>query len=199
MIVTVSELTASQYARELPADVGPVVRQGPKVLTSTLAVSNAASLPRLATITVHGKDYRAVSQTFTGFGRAPVTVTVMSALSARDLARGQPRPGRGPDRCPPRARVRLLAARLACTPGSTQRISGSRTTARKRRLLRTDQGRGERRVRGALGAEFNSMSSQLSRRLDELSASGRDSARRSAAPAARSRQASMGPRCSSSR
>jgi diguanylate cyclase (GGDEF)-like protein len=91
MTVTVSELTASQYARELPSDVGVVVRQGPKVLTATIAVANAASLPPAGNITLHGTGYRAVSQTFTGFGSAPVTVTLMSALSATATSLGSSR------------------------------------------------------------------------------------------------------------
>ncbi len=46
MTVTVSELTAAQYARDLAAPgVAVLVRRGPKILGSSIAVPNAASLP----------------------------------------------------------------------------------------------------------------------------------------------------------
>jgi len=169
MIVTVSELTASQYPRELPADVGLVVRQGPKVLTSTIAVPNAASLPPSATITAHGKDYRAMSHTFAGFGGAQVTVTVMSALSATPTSLGGSRA----------VAAVLIAAFLALAFGFSLlasralqgRLSGFLEAARR---LGSGDFSAPIRVEGndefaALGAEFNNMSSELSRRLEELS------------------------------
>ena len=169
MIVTVSELTASQYARELPADVGLVVRQGPKVLIATRAVSNAASLPRSATITVDGKDYRAVCQTFSGFGGAPVTITVMSTLTATATSLEGSRV----------VAAVLIVAFLALAFGFSLlasralqgRLSGFLEAARR---LGSGDFSAPIRVEGndefaALGAGFNSMSSELSRRLDELS------------------------------
>ena len=160
---------SAQYARELPADVGLVVRQGPKVLIATRAVSNAASLPRSATITVDGKDYRAVCQTFSGFGGAPVTITVMSTLTATATSLEGSRV----------VAAVLIVAFLALAFGFSLfasralqgRLSGFLEAARR---LGSGDFSAPIRVEGndefaALGAGFNSMSSELSRRLDELS------------------------------
>jgi len=148
-----------------------VVRQGPKVLIATRAVSNAASLPRSATITVDGKDYRAVCQTFSGFGGAPVTITVMSTLTATATATSL-------EGSRVVAAV-LIFAFLALAFGFSLfasralqgRLSGFLEAARR---LGSGDFSAPIRVEGndefaALGAGFNSMSSELSRRLDELS------------------------------
>jgi hypothetical protein len=81
--VAASELTASRYARGLSAPgVAMVVQDGSRTLASTVPARERL-LPALRrNLTVDGEDYRAVSQTFIGFGRTHVTVTVLSALSA---------------------------------------------------------------------------------------------------------------------
>ena len=169
MTMTVSELTASQYARELPPDLGVVVRQGPKVLTATLPVANPASLPRSGSITLDGKGYRAVSQTFTGFGGAAVTVTVMSALSATVSSPG------GSRALASLLIIAFLVLALGFSLLASRALQGRLTGfLEAARRLGSGDFSAPIRVEGndefaALGAEFNSMSSELSRRLDELS------------------------------
>ncbi|HYB29260.1 MAG TPA: HAMP domain-containing protein [Solirubrobacteraceae bacterium] len=81
--MTVSELTASQYAHELAGPgVAVVVRAGNRLLASTLAGPVNAALPANGNITVGGTGYRTVGQAFRGFDGAPADVTVLSALSA---------------------------------------------------------------------------------------------------------------------
>jgi diguanylate cyclase (GGDEF)-like protein len=170
MTVMVSELTASQYTRELSSPgVAVLVRDGPRFLASTLALPRSHSLPAAGNLTLHGKGYSAVSQTFPGFGRAPVTVTVLSALSATATSLGGSRA----------VAVVLIAAFLVLAFGFSLlasralqgRLSGFLDAARR---LGSGDFSSPIRVEGndefaALGAEFNSMSSELSRRLDELS------------------------------
>ena len=120
-------------------------------------------------VTVGGKGYRAVSQTFTGFGGARVTVTVLSALSATAASLGGTRA----------VAAVLIVAFLALAFGFSLlasralqgRLSGFLEAARR---LGSGDFSSPIRVEGhdefaALGMEFNSMSSELSRRLDELS------------------------------
>ncbi len=170
MTVTVSELTASQYARELSAPgVAVVVRDGTKTLASTVALPSSSSLGTDGNVRVGGKGYCAVSQTFTGFGGAPVTVTVLSALSATAASLGGSRA----------LAAVLIVALLALAFGFALlasralqgRLSGFLEAARR---LGSGDFSSPVRVEGrdefaALGVEFNSMSSELSRRLDELS------------------------------
>ena len=168
--VTVSELTASQYARELSAPgVAVVVRDGTAPLASTVAPRSSSSLPMDGDVKVGGKGYRAVSQTFTGFGGTRVTVTVLSALSATATSLGGSRA----------VAAVLIVAFLALAFGFSLlasralqgRLSGFLAAARR---LGSGDFSSPIRVEGhdefaALGTEFNSMSSELSRRLDELS------------------------------
>ena len=170
MTVTASELTASEYARELVAPgVVVVVRQGPKVLGSTIAIPGRSSTPENGDVTIGGKGYRAVSQTFAGFGGARVTVTVLSALSATAASLGGSRA----------VAAVLIIAFLALAFGFSivasralqGRLSGFLQAARR---LGSGDFSSPIAVEGhdefaALGVEFNSMSSELSRRLDELS------------------------------
>ena len=170
MTVMASELTASEYARELGApEVAVVVRQGPKILASTIAVPGRSSTPENGDVTIGGKGYRAVSQTFTGFGGARVTVTVLSALSATAASLGGSRA----------VAAVLIIAFLALAFGFSivasralqGRLSGFLQAARR---LGSGDFSSPIAVEGhdefaALGVEFNSMSSELSRRLDELS------------------------------
>jgi len=56
MTVMVSELTASQYTRELSSPgVAVLVRDGPRFLASTLALPRSHSLPAAGNMTLHGK------------------------------------------------------------------------------------------------------------------------------------------------
>jgi diguanylate cyclase (GGDEF)-like protein len=167
---TASELTASQYARELSAPgVAVVVRDGTGILASTIALPASTSAPPDGNVTLNGKGYRAVSQTFTGFGGAQVTVTVLSDLSATASSLGGSRV----------VAAVLIVAFLALAFGFSLlasralqgRLSGFLEAARR---LGSGDFSSPIRVEGsdefaALGMEFNSMSSELSRRLDELS------------------------------
>ena len=147
-----------------------MVRDGPKVLASTLALSSSTPPAPDGNVTVRGKGYRAVSQTFTGFGGARVTVTVLSALSATASSLGGSR----------EVAAVLIVAFLVLALGFSLlasralqgRLSGFLEAARR---LGSGDFSAPIRVEGrdefaALGMEFNSMSSELSRRLDELSA-----------------------------
>ncbi len=170
MTVTVSELTATQYTRELSSPgVAVVVRDGAGTLASTIALPRSSSLGTDGDVTVGGKGYRAVSQTFTGFGGTRVTVTALSALSATAASLGGSRA----------LAAVLIVAFLALAFGFSLlasralqgRLSGFLEAARR---LGSGDFSSPIRVEGhdefaALGAEFNSMSSELSRRLDELS------------------------------
>jgi diguanylate cyclase (GGDEF)-like protein len=169
ILIAVSELTAQQYAREL---VGPnvaiVVRQGSRTLASTLAKTTPRSLPGRGSVSVGGTDYQAVTQRFHGFGRSGVDVTVFSSLLATASSL---------------TTSRLLAAVF---------IAGFLLLAFSFSLLasRTLQGQVNRFLQAArglaagdfssrvpvegrdefaeLGREFNEMSDQLARRIEEL-------------------------------
>ncbi len=83
--VTASELLASQYVRDLAAsDVGVVVRQGSTTLGATVPAAGV-HLPRRGDVSVGGARYRAVTQTFPGFG-TPVDVSILSDLSATNAS-----------------------------------------------------------------------------------------------------------------
>jgi hypothetical protein len=72
MTVTVSEVTAAQYARELAAPgVAIVVGEEPRVLSSTVPVPHRSSPSTADDITLSHTRYRAVRQVFGGFDRAP--------------------------------------------------------------------------------------------------------------------------------
>lgn len=170
LTVTVSELTASQYARQLAAPgVTVVVRQATRRLASTAPLPASFTPPAKGNVSLHGAGYRAVGQELTGFGRTPVTVTVLSALSATRTPLGGSRV----------VAAALIAAFLALALAFS--ILASRALHRRlsdflqaaRRLAGGDfsspvtvDGRDEF---AALGQEFNNMSSQLLQRLEELS------------------------------
>ena len=169
MAVTVSELTAAQYARDLAAPgVAVVVRQGPKILGSSIAVPNAASLPAGGNVTVRGSGYRIVGQTFAGFGGVPVTVTVLSALSTTSASLS------GSRAVAAVLIVALLALALGFSILASRALQGRlRGFLQAARRLGSGDFSSPINVEGndefaELGMEFNSMSSELSRRLDEL-------------------------------
>jgi diguanylate cyclase (GGDEF)-like protein len=170
MTVTVSELTASQYAHDLAAPgVAVAVHDGPRLLASTINLPVGRPLPANGNFTVGGTGYRAVAQTFTGFHGAPVTITVLSALSATSASLGGSRA----------VAAALIAAFLALALAFAL-LASRALQARLRDFLQA-----ARRLAGgdfsslvkveghdefaALGEEFNRMSTELSRRVDELS------------------------------
>ena len=167
--IVVSELTAAEYASELSsADVAIVVRQGPRTLASTLRAAAGRRLPGQGMIRLTGTDYRAVTTLHPGFGSKPVHVSVLVNLSKTEYPVGS---------------SELLAAifiaafvllALAFSVLASQALQSQLATflAAARRLGSGDfsarmptAGRDEF---AALGEEFNSMSAQLERRLDEL-------------------------------
>jgi diguanylate cyclase (GGDEF)-like protein len=170
MTVTASELTASQYAHELAAPgVAVVVHDGPRVLGSTLTAPVGKSLPANGSVTVRGTRYRTVAQAFKSFDGAPVTVTVLSALSATNSSLGGSR-----------AVAALLIAGFLILALAFSVLASRALQARLRdflhaaRRLASGDFSSPVRVEGrdefaALGDEFNRMSTELSRRIDELS------------------------------
>ncbi|HEY2657175.1 MAG TPA: diguanylate cyclase, partial [Solirubrobacteraceae bacterium] len=170
MTVTVSELTASQYTRELSAPgVAVVVGQGNRTLASTAPLPHDPSLPSSGNVTIRGIAYRAVGATFPGFGGAPVRVTVLSALSATSASLGGSRTV---------AAVLIVAFlvlafafSILASRALQGRLSGFLEAARR---LGSGDFSSPIRVEGhdefaSLAVEFNSMSAELSHRLDELS------------------------------
>src|SRR5581483_454131 len=170
LTVAVSELTASQYARGLTAGgAAVVVREGSQVLGATVDVANGSSPPTDGNVTVDGHGYRAVSQTFAGFNRARVTVTVLSALSATSARLGGSR-----------AVAAALIVAFLLLAFAFSMLASRALQARLRGFLQAARRLGSGdfsspiKVEGrdefaALAAEFNSMSTELSRRMDELS------------------------------
>jgi diguanylate cyclase (GGDEF)-like protein len=170
LTVTVSELTASQYAHELTGPgAGVVIRDSGRVLASTLPLSPSRSLPASGNVTLGGTGYRAVGQVFKGFDGAPTTVTVLSALSATSVSLSGSRV----------VAAALIVAFLLLAVGFSVLASRALQTRLRdflqaaRRLAGGDfsspvtvEGHDEF---AALGEEFNRMSSELSRRIDELS------------------------------
>jgi diguanylate cyclase (GGDEF)-like protein len=169
VVIIASELRAPQYARELlsPA-VAVVIREGSTTLGATLPGVAHRSFPRRGTVSVGGTDYRIVTQAFKGFDRAPIDVTVLSNLSATATSVST---------------SRLLAAAfiagflllaLSFSMLASRALQGqlSRFLQAARRLGSGDfsspiptEGHDEF---AALGEEFNQMSDQLARRIDEL-------------------------------
>ena len=169
LVVVASELDASEYARELGAQgVGVVVEQGGRTLSSTLPAAAGRTYPGQGNVTVGQVGYRAVTQSFPGFGGSPVRVTVLSDLSATANSVGT---------------SRLVAAvfiagflllAFAFSVLASRALQGQlgRFLSAARRLGSGDfsspvptEGRDEF---AALGEEFNSMSSQLASKLEEL-------------------------------
>jgi len=170
LVISVSELTAGEYARRLQGPgVAIVVRQGGRTLASTMPGTPDRPIPRQGTTTLAGTSYRTVTQSFRGFGGTPVTVAVLSSLSATTASV---------------TGSRILAAAfivaflalafsfsVLASRGLQRQIA--RFLHAARRLGSGDfsepvpiEGHDEF---AELGKEFNSMSSQLEKRLDELS------------------------------
>ena len=168
--VTVSELTAAQYARQLSAqDARVVVRQGSRTLASTVPGTEGLSFPSGGTVHLGGDDYRPVTLRLPGFGSTPVDVTVLSNLSATNASLRSSRAvaigfiiG-----------FLVLALSFSLLASRALQAQLGRFLQAARRLAGGDfsspietQGQDEF---AALGEEFNNMSTQLAHRLDELS------------------------------
>jgi diguanylate cyclase (GGDEF)-like protein len=168
--VTVSELSAAQYVRMLVGpDVAALVRSRSRVLASALAAANQGQLPRRGTVTLGQIGYQVASFDTQGFGGAELRVTVLSRLSVTSASADTTRL---------EAVLFILAFLLlafAFSVLASRALQGqvSRFLHAARRLAGGDfsasvpiAGKDEF---AALGQEFNNMSHQLERRLDELS------------------------------
>jgi diguanylate cyclase (GGDEF)-like protein len=169
--VRVSAITADEYARDLarsPSD-DVIVWQGGRILAATRAGAPGSAFPRRGSITLGRSHYRVLTQGFTGFGAEPVQVTVLSNLSATSTSIGASR------LVAAIFIVAFLVLALLFSVLASRALGGqiSRFLDAARRLARGDfsarvptEGSDEF---AALGAEFNNMSDQLARRLEELS------------------------------
>ncbi len=164
-----SELAADQFASQLSGrGFGVVVRQGARTLSSTVPAARRRSWPRSGTVTLGGKAYQTVTLSFSGFGPEPVRVTVLSAASATAASVNA-------DRVVAAIfiigfLVLAFGFSLLASRALQGQLSGFLAAAR--RLGHGDfsspvptQGSDDF---AALGAEFNNMSQQLARRLEEL-------------------------------
>jgi diguanylate cyclase (GGDEF)-like protein len=169
--VRVSTLTAAEYVHELasPPSVEVIVEQGGRILATTHTLEGAQTFPRRGSVTLGGSHYRAVTQAFTGFGAQPVQVTVLSNLSATSTSVGTSRIVAAV------FIVAFLVLAFLFSIIASRALEGqiSRFLDAARRLGKGDfssrvpiEGKDEF---AALGAEFNSMSDQLAKRMDELS------------------------------
>ncbi len=82
--VAASQLTADQFARELAGPgIDVVVRSNGATLASTLPAAGARALPRSrGSVTIGPTTYQVVTQTFAGFDRSQVVVSILSDATA---------------------------------------------------------------------------------------------------------------------
>jgi diguanylate cyclase (GGDEF)-like protein len=168
-VLTASTLSAAQYAAEIGSpSIRVVVRNGGRTLTSTLPTTPADELPVRGNVTVAGVKYSALTQTFRGFGKAVIGVTILSSLSATaGLA--------GSDRTYAAAFIAaflLIAIVFSFSTSFELQRQIQRLLAAARRLGSGDfshpvETRGHDEF-ALLGHEFNNMSEQLRQKLDEL-------------------------------
>jgi diguanylate cyclase (GGDEF)-like protein len=167
--ITLSELTAVQYARQVSGPgFGLVVRQGGRTLAATLPVAAGRLLPRSGQVELGGTAYQAVTTRFSGFGASPVEVTVLSNPASMGGSVGT-------DRLVAVLFIVvfvILAASFAFLASRALQGQLGEFLAAARRLASGDfsspvptHGNDEF---AALGAEFNNMSKQLRNRLAEL-------------------------------
>jgi diguanylate cyclase (GGDEF)-like protein len=169
MVVVASELNAAEYARELDAQgVGVVVERGARTLASTLPAAAGRTYPGQGNVTVGRVGYRAVTQSFPGFGGSPVRVTVLSDLSSTASSVGTSKLVAAVFI----AGFLLLAFAFSVLASKALQGQLGRFLSAARRLGSGDfsspvptEGHDEF---AALGDEFNSMSSQLASKLEEL-------------------------------
>jgi diguanylate cyclase (GGDEF)-like protein len=167
--VAASEMTAAEYARDLAGPgVAVVVDEGGRTLASSLPVAAGRTFPSHGNVTVDHVGYRALTQSFPGFAGRRVQVTMLSDLSSTANSVQA---------------SRLVAAifiagflllAFAFSVLASKALQGQlgRFLSAARRLGSGDfsspvptEGRDEF---AALGEEFNSMSSQLAAKLEEL-------------------------------
>jgi diguanylate cyclase (GGDEF)-like protein len=167
--ITLSELSAGQFASQLSGPgFGVVVRQGSKTLAMTVRAARHHGRLHSGPVNLGGKTYQAANLNFTGFGRGPVRVTVLSDKSATDGSVATSRVV---------ASVFILGF-LALAFGFSLLASHALHSqlanflAAARRLGHGDfsspiptHGNDEF---AALGEEFNNMSQQLATRVEEL-------------------------------
>jgi len=171
LAVTVSTLTAAEFAHDLTniAGVGVIVRQGVCTLTASLALPDGTRLPAHGTLSVRGVQYRVLTELLPGFGNQTVGITVLSDVSASTGSVGTSRLIAG-----------IFIGGFLLLAFAFSILSSRALQGQVRRFLDA-----ARRLGGgdfsspvpieghdefaALGHEFNRMSAQLARRLDELS------------------------------
>jgi diguanylate cyclase (GGDEF)-like protein len=170
-VVGVSELTAAEYAQELAGDrIQVVVRSGSRLLASTLPAAGMLTLPRThGAITIGSETYQVLTRSFAGFDRSTdVSVSVLSTVSASGSSPGEDRLLSGAFI----AGFLLLAFCFALLASRALHGQLDGFLEAARRLGSGDfsstiavSGRDEFAL---LGEEFNNMSRQLARRLNQL-------------------------------
>jgi diguanylate cyclase (GGDEF)-like protein len=168
--VAASQLTADQFAHELAGPgIDVVVRSGGATLASTLPTAGARALPRSrGSVTIGSTTYQVVTQTFAGFDRSQVVVSILSDATASGGSVAADRVLAGV------FIVGFLTLAFFFSLLASRALHGqlARFLDAARRLAGGDfsssvptSGHDEFAL---LGEEFNTMSRQLERRLAEL-------------------------------
>ncbi len=170
LTVAVSTTPTAQFVRQLSGSgSGAVVRQGSRTLGETFDASSQSNFPPRGTVSIDGISYREVTEALPSFGGGTVAVTVLSDLRATNGSVSSSRLLAG------LLIAGFLLLALAFAVLSSRALQGqvSRFLQAARRLGSGDfsapvpsEGHDEF---AALAQEFNSMSEQLERRLEELS------------------------------
>jgi diguanylate cyclase (GGDEF)-like protein len=167
--IAVSQLTAGQYARELAGSgFQVVVRSGESVLASTLPTEVSRTLPaQHGTVTINSRSYRVATAAVTGFDGRRIDVLILSDQAISGSV--------ADDRVLTAVFIvgfLVLAFFFALLSSRALQSQLSRFLDAARRVAGGDfssavpiVGRDEFAL---LGEEFNTMSRQLERRLDEL-------------------------------
>lgn len=167
--VTASQLTASQYARELSGPgVAVVVRSGSQLLATTLPAAADRALPvPHGSVKIGGTTYRVQTESFAGFDGGRVQVSILSNVSFGGSVSA--------DRLLAAIFITgflILAFFFSLLSSRALQTQLSRFLEAARRLAGGDFSRPVPTTGNdefaALGEEFNYMSRQLERRLDEL-------------------------------
>jgi diguanylate cyclase (GGDEF)-like protein len=168
--VVASDLTADQLARDLAGSgIEVVVRSGAKTLASTLPAAAGHPLPSSrGSVTIGHTPYEVVTETFAGFDRSQVAVSILSNAQASGGSVGADRLLAGIFI----AGFLILAFFFSLLSSRALHGQLGRFLDAARRLAGGDfsssvptSGRDEFAL---LGEEFNNMSRQLERRLAEL-------------------------------
>jgi diguanylate cyclase (GGDEF)-like protein len=169
--VSVSEVTAAQFARQLSTSSGTIllVRQGSRTLGASSVTAEKRGLAEGGNVSLGGQTYRAVTVPLPGFG-GMLNVTVLSSLAGTQTGSVT-----GSQFVAAAFIAGVIVLALAFSVMASRGLQGqvSRFLQAARRLASGDfsspiktEGRDEF---AELGTEFNNMSNQLERRLDELS------------------------------